>query len=35
MSLPEIAGWEYNFKPEANSPEAYTLSQLKKGIAWV
>lgn len=35
MSLPEIAGWEYNFQPEENSPEAYTLSQLKKGIAWV
>lgn len=35
MSLPPMAGWEYNLKPEANSPEAKTLSLLKKGINWL
>lgn len=35
MSLPNTAGWEYNFKPEENSPEAKTLAKLKKGIDWV
>jgi coproporphyrinogen III oxidase len=34
MSLPKTAGWEYNFKPEKNSPEEDTLSLLKKGINW-
>lgn len=35
MSLPPQANWQYNFKPEADSPEEKTLSQLKKGIDWV
>jgi len=35
MSLPETAGWQYNYIPEVNSPEAKTLSYLKKGINWV
>lgn len=35
MSLPKTAGWEYDFKPEKNSPEEKTLSLLKKGINWV
>jgi coproporphyrinogen III oxidase len=35
MSLPRMAGWPYDFKPEAGSPEAYTLSKLVKGVDWV
>jgi coproporphyrinogen III oxidase len=35
MSLPKIAGWEYDFQPEKNSEEEKTLSLLKKGIDWV
>lgn len=35
MSLPPIAHWTYNFQPESGSPEAYTLSQLRKGIDWL
>ncbi|MBL7919432.1 MAG: oxygen-dependent coproporphyrinogen oxidase [Bacteroidia bacterium] len=35
MSLPKMAGWEYDFKPEKNSEEERTLSLLKKGIDWV
>lgn len=35
MSLPETAGWQYNYLPEAGSPEAQTLSYLKKGISWI
>lgn len=34
MSLPANAAWEYNYQPEANSPEEKTLSLLKKGINW-
>lgn len=34
MSLPKLAGWEYDFKPESNSEEEKTLSLLKKGINW-
>jgi len=34
MSLPETAGWQYNYTPEAGSPEECTLSFLKKGIGW-
>jgi len=35
MSLPRLAGWEYDFKPEAGSPEEETLACLKKGMKWV
>ncbi len=35
MSLPETAGWQYNFVPETNSAEEKTLSLLKKNIDWV
>lgn len=35
MSLPKLAGWEYDFKTEKNSEEERTLSLLKKGIDWV
>ena len=32
MSMPPQAEWVYNFNPETNSPEAETLSLLRKGI---
>jgi coproporphyrinogen III oxidase len=35
MSMPPIAKWVYDFQPERNSPEEYTLSMLKKDISWV
>lgn len=35
MSLPTQANWFYDFKPEANSPEAETLGLLRKGLEWV
>ena len=35
MSLPANASWLYNFQTTANSPEAATLSKLKKGINWI
>lgn len=35
MSLPPIAHWEYDFKPEEGSKEAKTLSLLQKGINWI
>lgn len=34
MSLPPMAKWVYNYQPIADSPEADTLSKLKKGIEW-
>ncbi len=34
MSLPPIAGWEYDFQPAPGSPEATTLAALRKGIDW-
>lgn len=34
MSLPGLASWKYNFKPEAGSPEAQTLGLLRKNIDW-
>jgi coproporphyrinogen III oxidase len=34
MSLPPMAAWKYNFTPQPGSPEAKTLSFLKKGIDW-
>jgi coproporphyrinogen III oxidase len=35
ISLPPTASWEYNVKPEKGSPEAHTLSLLKKDIDWI
>lgn len=35
MSLPPQANWQYNHQPEPGSPEAKTLSFLRKGIEWV
>jgi coproporphyrinogen III oxidase len=34
MSLPEMASWVYNFKPEAGSEEEKTLGLLMKGVEW-
>lgn len=34
MSLPKLAGWEYDFKPEKGSEEEKTLSLLRKDISW-
>lgn len=35
MSLPPVANWVYDYKPEAGSKEEQTLGLLKKGIDWV
>lgn len=35
MSLPPVANWVYDYKPQANSLEERTLSLLKKGIDWI
>jgi coproporphyrinogen III oxidase len=35
MSLPPMAHWEYDYKPEPNSLESQTLELLKKGIDWI
>jgi coproporphyrinogen III oxidase len=35
MSLPDTAGWKYNFSPSPDSPEETTLKFLKKGIDWL
>lgn len=35
MSLPEHASWIYNFLPEKNSLEEFTLNHLKKDIDWL
>lgn len=35
MSLPELASWQYNVKPEPGSLEEHTAKLLKKGIFWV
>lgn len=34
MSLPAQAGWLYDYKTTAGSPEQETLNKLKKGKAW-
>ncbi len=34
LSMPPMAAWTYDLKPEEGSPEAGTLSLLKKGINW-
>ncbi len=34
MSLPPLASWQYDFKPQPGSKEEKTLSLLKKGIDW-
>ena len=35
MSMPPVANWVYDYKPEANSEEEKTLGLLKKGIDWI
>ncbi|MBP7514361.1 MAG: oxygen-dependent coproporphyrinogen oxidase [Flavobacteriales bacterium] len=35
MSLPAEARWVYDHRPEPGSPEAETLSWLRKGVEWV
>jgi coproporphyrinogen III oxidase len=35
MSLPPMAGWEYDYQPIVGSAEAYTQSMLAKGIDWL
>ena len=35
MSLPAVARWEYDHQPAPGSPEAETLSLLRKGINWL
>lgn len=35
MSLPPVANWVYDFKPEAASEEEKTLSLLRKGVNWL
>ncbi|MBK9016161.1 MAG: coproporphyrinogen III oxidase [Saprospiraceae bacterium] len=34
MSMPPMAKWHYNLKPESGSREAETLGWLRKGIEW-
>ena len=34
MSLPPLAGWTYDYRPEPGSPEADTLGWLRKGVDW-
>jgi coproporphyrinogen III oxidase len=35
MSMPPLAGWTYNYQPEAGSAEAATLAALVQGKDWV
>ena len=35
MSLPPMAGWEYDYEPPSGSKEAKTLQLLKKNIDWL
>lgn len=35
MSMPPMAKWHYNQKPEVGSQEAETLAWLRKGVEWV
>lgn len=35
MSLPPLAGWEYNYQVQAGTPEAFTQEHLKKEINWL
>ncbi|MEM9258473.1 MAG: oxygen-dependent coproporphyrinogen oxidase [Bacteroidota bacterium] len=35
MSLPPLAGWEYDYQPHPGSREALTLNALKKGVDWL
>ena len=35
MSLPPLAAWKYDYRPDENSDEARTLGYLKKAIGWI
>ncbi|MEL6273979.1 MAG: oxygen-dependent coproporphyrinogen oxidase [Bacteroidota bacterium] len=35
MSLPPVAGWEYDYQPATGSKEAETLGWLKKEVDWI
>lgn len=35
MSLPPMASWEYDFRPEIDSEEEKTMRFLRKGINWI
>jgi coproporphyrinogen III oxidase len=35
MSLPPLAAWDYDVKPQPGSREAQTLADLRKGIDWI
>lgn len=35
MSLPPLAAWKYDFRPDEGSKEAETLAWLKKGVNWL
>lgn len=35
MSMPPLAKWEYDYKPESGSKEEETLNLLKKDINWI
>ncbi len=35
LSMPPVANWEYDYKPEKDSSEQFTLNHLKKGIDWL
>lgn len=35
MSMPPVAEWEYNYKPQNGSKEEETLNLLKKDIDWI
>ena len=34
MSLPPLAGWTYDYRPDPGSPEAETQELLRKGVDW-
>jgi coproporphyrinogen III oxidase len=35
MSMPPMAKWAYDYKPQMDSPEEQTLTKLVKGIDWI
>ena len=35
LSMPPLAGWEYDYQPTEDSPEFKTQTWLKKGINWI
>ncbi len=35
MSMPPVANWVYDFRPESGSREEETLAWLRKGVGWI